>query len=303
MTPTPEAVPGSGAGPAVTVGWQVSTDPGFGAVVRSGEVVTGPERDHTVRVDVRGLAPATTYWFRFTAGGSWSPTGRTLTAPATDAAVALLRFGVVSCSNWEAGYFASYRLLAERGDLHAVVHLGDYLYCVRAANPHVKWAELEGHGFGVHEVRPGSCRMDWFHVRDRTSRTTTARRIAGYTVDSGVARLHAVWCPGQPRSGGRPVAGHGRPEGVRLPLPPCCDRRPQGGVEAPHRVPAVVGVDGAAEAAAVAGPRDVGGPTQDTVQVRACEVSRGLGGSGESLRPVPVHGVGQAPVPEAVHDG
>jgi alkaline phosphatase D len=63
---------------------------------------------------------------------------------------------------------------------------------VRAANPHVKWAELEGHGYGVLEIRPQSCRMDWYHVRDRASRTTTARRITGYAVDTGKARLRQV---------------------------------------------------------------------------------------------------------------
>ena len=39
-----------------------------------------------------------------------------------------LRFGVVSCANWEGGYFASYRHLAARGDLDAWLHLGDYIY-------------------------------------------------------------------------------------------------------------------------------------------------------------------------------
>ena len=39
-----------------------------------------------------------------------------------------LRFGVVSCANLQAGWFRAYRDLAERDDLHAVLHLGDYLY-------------------------------------------------------------------------------------------------------------------------------------------------------------------------------
>ncbi|MGH3734080.1 MAG: alkaline phosphatase D family protein [Micromonosporaceae bacterium] len=128
VTPTPDAVPGSGLGEQVTVTWQVATDPDFGAVVRSGEFSTGPARDHTVKVDVDGLSPATTYWYRFSYGGGFSPVGRTLTAPAADADVASLRAGVVSCSNWEAGYFAAYRHLVERDDLQLVLHLGDYLY-------------------------------------------------------------------------------------------------------------------------------------------------------------------------------
>ncbi|GAB1641589.1 alkaline phosphatase D family protein [Krasilnikovia sp. MM14-A1259] len=128
VTPTPESVPGSGAGPAVTLDWQVAADPSFAAVVASGQVSTGPDRDHTVKVDVAGLAPATTYWYRFGFNGAWSGTGRTMTAPAADAAIDRLRMGVVSCANWEGGYFAAYRHLAERGDLNLVVHLGDYIY-------------------------------------------------------------------------------------------------------------------------------------------------------------------------------
>lgn len=128
VTPSDEAVPGSGAGPVVTVSWQVATDAEFATVVAGGQVAAGPDRDHTVKIDVAGLEPGTTYWYRFGYAGSWSPTGRTMTAPAEDAAIDRLRLGVVSCANWEAGYFAAYRLLAERGDLHLVVHLGDYLY-------------------------------------------------------------------------------------------------------------------------------------------------------------------------------
>ncbi len=128
VTPTAESLPGSGAGPVVAVDWQVAADPGFGTVVASGAVSTGPDRDHTVKVDVAGLTPATTYWYRFGLSGTWSPAGRTMTAPAETAAVSRLRMGVVSCANWEAGYFAAYRRLAERGDLNLIVHLGDYLY-------------------------------------------------------------------------------------------------------------------------------------------------------------------------------
>ncbi|AEV87274.1 alkaline phosphatase [Actinoplanes sp. SE50] len=128
VTPTPESVPASGLGPQVDVDWQVATDAGFATVVRSGTVSTGPDRDHTVKADISGLSPATTYWYRFGLGGEWSPVGRTMTAPAATDAIARLRAGVVSCANWEAGYFAAYRHLAERGDLNLVVHLGDYIY-------------------------------------------------------------------------------------------------------------------------------------------------------------------------------
>ncbi|MER6254257.1 alkaline phosphatase D family protein [Streptomyces sp. NPDC001584] len=128
VTPTPEAVPGSGLGPATQVGWEVASDKGFSRVVGSGTVTASAAADHTVKVDVRGLQPQTPYWYRFTAGGVVSPVGRTLTTPAHEATTEGVRFGVVSCANWESGYFSAYRHLAARTDLHAILHLGDYIY-------------------------------------------------------------------------------------------------------------------------------------------------------------------------------
>ncbi|MFB6630429.1 alkaline phosphatase D family protein [Streptomyces sp. NPDC056362] len=128
VTPTPEAVPGSGLGPDVQVGWELAEDRSFARVVASGTTTASAASDHTVKADVRGLRPATAYWFRFTSGTAASPAARTRTAPAADAAAPGVRFGVVSCANWESGYFSAYRHLAARGDLDAVLHLGDYVY-------------------------------------------------------------------------------------------------------------------------------------------------------------------------------
>ncbi|AMW09933.1 alkaline phosphatase [Streptomyces qaidamensis] len=128
VTPVPEAIPGSGAGPDTEVSWTVAEDKAFTTVVAKGSTTATAASDHTVKADIRGLKPGTDYWFRFSAGGTDSPTARTRTAPAHDAAVAGLRFGVVSCANWEAGWFSPYRHLAARGDLDAWLHLGDYIY-------------------------------------------------------------------------------------------------------------------------------------------------------------------------------
>ncbi|WP_019484262.1 alkaline phosphatase D family protein [Arthrobacter sp. TB 23] len=128
VTPTPEATPGSGIGPDASVKWEVSLDPEFRRIVARGATTTGAIRDHTVKVEPRGLQPATTYWYRFSLGKGVSPVGRTRTAPRAGAAVDRLRIGVVSCANLQAGWFSSYRHLAARGDLDLVIHLGDYLY-------------------------------------------------------------------------------------------------------------------------------------------------------------------------------
>ncbi|MDO0928140.1 alkaline phosphatase D family protein [Streptomyces sp. TG1A-8] len=128
VTPVPEATPGSGVGPDTEVRWVVARDKAFTSVVAGGSTTATAASDHTVKADIRGLEPATDYWFRFSAGGTVSPAARTRTAPAADAAVPGLRLGVVSCANWEAGHFSAYRHLAARGDLDAWLHLGDYVY-------------------------------------------------------------------------------------------------------------------------------------------------------------------------------
>jgi alkaline phosphatase D len=106
--------------------YEVATDPGFATIVTSGPMETSADRDFTVKVDVGGLEPATTYYYRFRTPRRTSPTGRTRTAPS--GAVDRLRFGMVSCSSFAHGYFHVYRAVAARNDLDAVIHLGDYIY-------------------------------------------------------------------------------------------------------------------------------------------------------------------------------
>jgi alkaline phosphatase D len=111
---------------AADVRWTVATDPALTRIVARGEGRTGALRDFTVKVDVTGLAPATTYYYRFEAEGGRSPIGRTRTLPR--GSTSRLRFGVVSCSNYPFGYFNAYAALAARADLDLVLHLGDYIY-------------------------------------------------------------------------------------------------------------------------------------------------------------------------------
>jgi alkaline phosphatase D len=110
----------------VEVHWQVASDPQMREVVREGRITTGEDRDYTVKVDVLALAPDTRYYYRFSALGADSPVGRTKTAPANGSDS--VRFAVVSCSNFEAGYFNAFGRIAALEDLDAVLHLGDYIY-------------------------------------------------------------------------------------------------------------------------------------------------------------------------------
>lgn len=110
----------------ITVQWWVALDTAMQKVVTHGTTFTGPERDYTVKVDVNGLEPGTTYFYMFAALGRTSIIGRTKTAP--DGPTENLRFAVASCTNYQHGYFNAYNRIAERSDLDAVLFLGDYLY-------------------------------------------------------------------------------------------------------------------------------------------------------------------------------
>lgn len=128
VTPTEEATPGSGRGPAVTVEWEVAADEEFTRVVASGEARTDASRDHTVKVVVGDLETYTRYFYRFRSEGATSPVGRTQTAPDEPGTTHALRLAFVSCSNYTGGWFTAYRGIAARDDLDLVLHLGDYVY-------------------------------------------------------------------------------------------------------------------------------------------------------------------------------
>ena len=130
-------LPGDGALVTLTGRWEVAEDLQFKRVVISGETTTGPERDHTVKVDATGLQPATNYWYRFVFNGVTSAVGRTRTLPV--GAVEAFSLAVCSCSNYPQGYFNAYRDIAQ-ADIDVVMHLGDYIYEYAQgvyANPYV----------------------------------------------------------------------------------------------------------------------------------------------------------------------
>lgn len=111
---------------AVPVVLEVARDAAFSETVLTEQAMATAERDQTVKLDVAGLSPGTTYYYRFSALGGMSPIGRTRTAP--EGETEHLRLGIVSCSSLAHGYFNAYRLLARRADIDCVLHLGDYIY-------------------------------------------------------------------------------------------------------------------------------------------------------------------------------
>lgn len=132
LAPDPFDLHGGMVMAPMDVDWEVASDDRFATIVAKGTAVARPEVAHSVHVEVAGLQPGRPYWYRFTAGGERSFSGRARTLPAAGAAIDRLKFGVVGCQNYEDGFFGAYNHLA-REDLDFVFHYGDYIYEYRGS--------------------------------------------------------------------------------------------------------------------------------------------------------------------------
>ena len=118
-------VPATGGPAKVRV--EISESRDFAKIIGGGQMVTGPWRDHTVKITVDGLTPGKWHWFRFIGpDGSLSPVGRTKTLPVGKAS--RFNIAIFSCSNMGFGEFNAYGHAAARDDIDLVLHMGDYFY-------------------------------------------------------------------------------------------------------------------------------------------------------------------------------
>lgn len=177
--PTSEAViiwtrvtPDSSFSGQIVVSWNMATDTGMTNIVKSGSTITNSSVDFTVHVDVTGLQPDTYYYYDFAALGKCSYRGRTKTAPLGD--TDSLRFALLSCANYESGYFNGYASVMERNDVDAVIHLGDYIY------------EYESGGYGPN---PNAGRTT-DPAGETVSLADYRTRFSHYHLDADLRNLH-----------------------------------------------------------------------------------------------------------------
>jgi alkaline phosphatase D len=164
------AAPGGIAAGDVSVGYEIASDESMRSIVQRGTCSAEAAFAHSVHLEVKGLTPGRPYWYRFTSGDAQSPIGRAATAPAPGSKLERLRIACASCSNYEAGYFAAYRHLAEeQPDL--VLFLGDYIY-----------EYVETHGPTVRTHSDGV---------EATTLATYRNRYAQYRGDPDLQRVHA----------------------------------------------------------------------------------------------------------------
>ena len=161
----------------MAVTWEVAADAGFGAVVRSGEAIARPELGHAVHVEVDGLEPGRPYFYRFIAGRERSGVGRAKTLPVPGRALDRVRFGVVGCQAYEAGYYTAHRKIAAE-DLDFIYCYGDYIY--------------EGRGNRVYNTPTGPQENARVHIGGEVYTVTDYRqRYAQYKMDADLQASHA----------------------------------------------------------------------------------------------------------------
>lgn len=108
-----------------SVRWEIALDTSFSRLVSEGDITIDSSTAYSMTVRVSGLDAGKHYFYRFSHLNQFSPIGRTKTAPISADS---LKFAVVSCNNFESGYFNAFYDIAKRSDIDAVIHLGDYIY-------------------------------------------------------------------------------------------------------------------------------------------------------------------------------
>ncbi|ELZ09368.1 Alkaline phosphatase [Halovivax asiaticus JCM 14624] len=111
--------------------FEVAADEAFENVVSDGIVAAdsiSPEHDYTVNLDLDGeLESNERYYYRFLYDGVASRTGRCRTLPGTGANLESLSLAVLTCQDYQNGYYGAYAHLAEE-DVDFLVHMGDFIY-------------------------------------------------------------------------------------------------------------------------------------------------------------------------------
>lgn len=106
--------------------WEISSTEDFLSAEFGGTVMASAATNWTAKVEAKGLEAGKAYYYRFLLGEAPSPVGQTRTLPQGD--VSSVRFAVVSCANWQHGFFNTYDHIARQNNIDAVIHLGDYFY-------------------------------------------------------------------------------------------------------------------------------------------------------------------------------
>lgn len=155
---------------------EVSETADFSKVQHQELCLARQEADYCCKVDLTGLQPGRSYYYRFSDSNTVSAIGHGKTLPA--GAVSQVRFAVLSCSNYPAGYFHVYQQVAQQ-QLDAVLHLGDYIY------------EYEQGGYATERSVELGRALAADNQAEMVSLQDYRKRYALYRSDKDLQRAHA----------------------------------------------------------------------------------------------------------------
>ena len=155
---------------------EVSETADFSAVKHQQLCLARKEADYCCKVDLTGLVPGRSYYYRFSDSATVSATGHGKTLPT--GSVSQVRFAVLSCSNYPAGYFHVYQQVAQQ-QLDAVLHLGDYIY------------EYEQGGYATERSVELGRALAADNQAEMVSLTDYRKRYALYRSDKDLQQAHA----------------------------------------------------------------------------------------------------------------
>lgn len=152
---------------------EVSKDPNFLQLVAQEYQIPLADNGYSVKFAIGSLAEAEIYYYRFIYGNDTSRVGRAKTCCEDCNTIS---FAVVSCSNYEWGYFNAYGRIARMENIDFVVHLGDYIY---------------EHGPGVY----GNKELPRKHLprKEIVLLEDYRSRYAQYRLDPNLQDLHAAY--------------------------------------------------------------------------------------------------------------
>ena len=167
------ATPGGMTGGDVAVGYEIASDPG-NARHRPPRRRDGRGRPMPTRSmpTLPASQPGRPYWYRFLSGEAASTVGRAMTtARAPERRSNAMRFGFVSCSQYEHGYFSAYRHLADETPMP----------CCSSAITSTNMSSSSGRTVRTHSDGIEAATLP-----------TYRNRYAQYRLDADLQRLHAA---------------------------------------------------------------------------------------------------------------
>uniref|UniRef100_UPI0004C7B7B1 alkaline phosphatase D family protein n=1 Tax=Streptomyces sp. NRRL WC-3725 TaxID=1463933 RepID=UPI0004C7B7B1 len=63
---------------------------------------------------------------------------------------------------------------------------------VRTANRHVKWVDMDSHGYGVLDVTAERSQMDYYVLSDKTAKDATSAWVRSYRTRRGTQKVERV---------------------------------------------------------------------------------------------------------------